>query len=288
MDEFGQSRSATPGFRETVFYLVSVALLFLVVGVALQVFLGEVGLLLSQWGVLLGSALAFVVLGQYDLRQTLSLRRPTSRQAVAAVLLMAGGTPIAWFIAWIQGFFIPVPVELLEALRDFLITDDPVRILWLLFLVAVTPAICEEVVFRGVLLSGSARRFSPAGVILFNGAVFGLFHLTPQTAFRFLPTAWLGVLLAYVAWRTRSIWLPMGMHFLNNGVILIFTVAPGVRDRFAEVDREPPLVLLPLSILLLVVGFRMLGEASGDDGAGPGRYDGALEGRREVSDGEEP
>ncbi len=247
-----------PTFRGTVFFLVSVALLFLIVGAALQIFLGELGLLLSQWGVLLGATLAFVAWGRFDLRETLALRWPGGREVAAAFLIIAGGMPLAWFIAWFQSFFIPVPEELLEALRDFLVTDDPLRILWLLFLVAFTPAVCEEVLFRGVLLSGTRRRFTAVWAVVLNGLIFGLFHLSPQTGFRILPTAWLGILLALVVWRTRSIWLAIGMHFLNNAAVLLTTVAPGLRDQFAEVNQAPPPILLPIALVLLAIGLYTL------------------------------
>ncbi len=260
MDRQGSGVGAgrTPEFRSTVYFMFAIALLFLVVGTTFQVLLGEVGLLLTQWVLLLGGTVYFVVTGRYDLRATLALRRPLPQECLAAFLIIAGGLPLAWFLAWVQSFFLPVPVELLEAIRDFLITDDPLRILWLLFVVAVTPAVCEEVLFRGVFLSGSRNRFSSVGALALNAAVFGAFHLAPQTAFRFLPTAWLGLLLALVVWRTGSIWLAVGMHFLNNATVLLLTVAPGFRDQFAEVERDPPLALFPFAAVTLLLGLYLL------------------------------
>ena len=70
------------------------------------------------------------------------------------MLIILGGTPLVWFLTWVQGFVFPMPQEFLEGMSDFLTANSPSRILWLLFLVALTPAVCEEVLFRGVLLSG--------------------------------------------------------------------------------------------------------------------------------------
>ncbi len=199
-------------------------------------------------------------MGGFDLKRTFSLRRPPALGLLGGVLLIAGGTPMAWFIAWLQGFILPIPWDLLEGMSEFIVADDLSRLVWLLFLVAVTPAVCEEAVFRGVLLGGTVGRLAPLKMILLNGAVFGAFHLSFETAFRFLPTAWLGVLLAYAVWRTRSIYTSALMHLLNNGIIVLLAASPTLREQLAGPDTRPPLVLLPIAIALMVSGILVLGR----------------------------
>ncbi len=251
-------RLPTP--RSVLFLFAVVVLLYFVVGIPLQLLLGEVGLALTQILVFLGATLVFVGRGGYDLVRTLSLRLPTGGQVGGGLLLLAGGTPVAWMLAWLQSRFIPVPVELLESMSAFLQTDDPLRILWLLLLVAVIPAVCEEFLFRGAILSGLRTRFTVVAAVAINGALFGLLH-APQAVFRFLPTAWLGLVLAWAVWESRSIWLGVLLHFLNNGAILMLTVLPATRELTADVDQEPPLLLLPLAVLLMYLGARILVHA---------------------------
>jgi len=129
------------------------------------------------------------------------------------------------------------------------------------------------VVFRGVLLQGT-RRLGAATAILLNAAVFGAFHLSFETVYRFLPTFWLGLLLATVAWHTRSLWVVMAMHAVNNGTVVLLAAVPWLRDRMGDPSAPPPLILLPVGVVLLLVGFRLLprngrGEAS-SPGAAPG------------------
>jgi len=128
---------------------------------------------------------------------------------------------------------------------------------WLLLLLAVTPAICEETVFRGVLLGGT-RSLTPWRAILLNGLVFGAFHLSFGTAFRFLPTAWLGIVIAWAVWRTGSLWVGALMHFLNNGTIVILASVPALSAAFDDPKAPPPLWLLPLAGLALVAGAAIL------------------------------
>jgi sodium transport system permease protein len=245
----------TPSTGAALVFLGGLAALQFFVPPLLAARLGTEGaLLLSQWLLLLLPTLLFVTLGGFDVRLTLSLRAPTRRQLGGAVLVVAGGAPVAWFLAWLQTLFMPIPQELIDALRQLLTAESAGRLLLILFMAAITPAICEEFVFRGLLL-GSSRETGMARAIILNAVIFGLFHLS---IFRFLPTAWLGLLLAYVVWRTRSIWTGSLMHALNNGVIIILATLPMTRDWGTSGEQAPPLLALPIGILLLAQGIRIL------------------------------
>jgi sodium transport system permease protein len=157
----------------------------------------------------------------------------------------------------LQSFVIPIPWELLEGLEDLITADSAGRLAWLLILLAVTPAICEEFVFRGVLLGGT-KSLAPWRFVLLNGLVFGAFHLSFETVIRFLPTATLGIVIAWAVWRTGSIWVGILMHLLNNGAIVVLASVPSLRDRFADPEAPPPLWLLPFAVIALAAGVRIL------------------------------
>ncbi|WP_164102585.1 ABC transporter permease subunit/CPBP intramembrane protease [Candidatus Laterigemmans baculatus] len=94
---------------------------------------------------------------------------------------------------------------------------------WLILAcLAVTPAIVEELCFRGYLFSALAEKGSPAKAIGVTAVIFGLFHvLTGSTLLleRFLPTAMLGVVLGWIAWRTGSVWPGILLHLTHNGFL---------------------------------------------------------------------
>lgn len=251
-----------PGLRTTLVFVALVGVLYFYLGVRLQVAMGEGGLLVSELALLLLPSLLLLWLGGFDVRSSLSLRAPSGRGWLAALLLIAGGTPLVWFLTWVQSFVLPLPWEFLEGMSDFLAAETTARVLWLLALVAVTPAICEEVLFRGVLLAGTRGRFPLTGVIILNGLIFGVFHVPAATVYRFLPSAVLGMLLAWAVSRTRSIWTGMLMHFLNNGSIVILASSPFILERFSDPDRAPPFFLL-LPALLLFLGGAVLLEREG-------------------------
>jgi len=244
-------------------FVAFVAILFLLVGAPLQIWLGEGGLLAAEWLLLFVPALLFAYVGGFDFRRTLSLAPPTRRAAFGALLLIAGATPAVWFIGWLQTFFLPIPWETLEGLEALVTADSAGRLAWLLLLLAITPALCEEVVFRGVLLAGT-RSLDPWRFILLNGALFGAFHLSFQTAIRFLPTASLGIVIAWAVWRTASIWTGVLMHLVNNASIIVLASVPSSRELLSDPEAPPPLWLVPFAAIALTLGVRALRSEGAD------------------------
>ena len=137
--------------------------------------------------------------------------------------------------------------------------DSFSRYLWLLLVAAVLPAVAEEALFRGVVLSAFSQRLPTIWAVVSVGLVFGLFHLTPQTAFRFVPTAWLGILLAWVVVLSGSLPLAMLLHFLNNATVLTLSAIPGIHDQSTDIGSEgPPVQLLLVGGVLFGCGLAFL------------------------------
>ena len=85
-----------------------------------------------------------------------------------------------------------------------------------LFVIAVLPAVFEELFFRGVLLNG-LKSFGETGAILLCGALFSLYHQNPaQTISQFCC----GAAYAWIALRAGSILPTIVAHFINNAAIL--------------------------------------------------------------------
>jgi sodium transport system permease protein len=260
------SPDRTPSPRAAMLFIIGVAVLFFWMGITLQTRMGERGVLLSEWLLLLGPALFFIRLGGYNAKRTLSLRLPSGRAVLGALFLAAGATPLAWGIGWVQSFFLPIPWEMLEGFEQLLTAETPGRLAWLILILAVTPAICEEFVFRGVLLGGT-RSWPTWRFVLLNGVIFGAFHLSFETVIRFLPTAWLGIVISWTVWRTRSIWVGSLIHVLNNGVIVFLATSPAFREKFSDPETPLPLWILPVAAVSLGIGVRILSKLRPPRGA---------------------
>ncbi len=256
------SLSSTPSAVQAIGFLAAVAVLFFYLGFPLQAELGEGGLLLSEWLLLLFPAVLFVRVAGFDVRETFSIRRLPGPKIVGALLLITGALPLGWVLAWAQGFVLPVPWDMLEGLEDLVSAESASRFLWLLVLLALTPAICEEAVFRGVLLAGMRNRGSAVRIAVVNGLLFGAFHISFESAFRFLPTAWLGFILAWAVLSTRSIWTGVLMHFVNNGSIILIASIPALRAWLEDGGNTPPWILFAPALLAVAVGVRLLSNES--------------------------
>ena len=88
-----------------------------------------------------------------------------------------------------------------------------------LLVIALIPAVGEELTFRGVLQQGLMRRVkSPHVAILLSAAIFSFIHFQ---FYGFLPRMFLGILLGYMFYITRSLWTSIAMHFVNNGTAVV-------------------------------------------------------------------
>ncbi|HEX6909083.1 MAG TPA: CPBP family glutamic-type intramembrane protease, partial [Longimicrobium sp.] len=243
---------------EAMAFIALVALLYFHLGTRLQGAYGERGLLASQWLLLALPALAFVLLGPYDARKALALRPPPPRALGAAALIALGGIPVGWAIVWLEmQLFEGGNAQSLSYLQEMLTATDARRALWLLFVAAVTPAVCEELVFRGVLLQSLSREARAWRAVALSAAVFGAFHLSFETALRFLPTAWIGLLMGWVVWHSRSLFASMLMHCINNAFVVVLLWQPSVQ-RLAFDGEALAWPTVAGGAALLLLGLRLL------------------------------
>ena len=97
------------------------------------------------------------------------------------------------------------------------------------FLTAVVAApILEELLFRGIILDGMLKRYSPAKAILLSSMLFGLVHINPVQV---VNAFFLGLLLGWMYWKTGSLRPSMLMHAANNGLAFVFLLLfPNVNE----------------------------------------------------------
>lgn len=81
--------------------------------------------------------------------------------------------------------------------------------------VVVVAPIFEEMIFRGVLLKGFLKNYSPTKAILWSALFFGIAHLNP---WQFITAFFAGCLFGWVYWRTRSLIPCILLHMVNNGL----------------------------------------------------------------------
>jgi sodium transport system permease protein len=186
-----------------------------------------------------------------SLRATFRLRAPTGAAMLIGLGLAAVVHPLSLELSQFlvsRGVFPEPPESVTRVLALLKAGDQP---WWLVLMVfAVTPAICEELAFRGFILSGLARGGRLAIAIVISSLMFGIIHMIPQQAFN---AALLGLVLGTLAVYSRSLFPAMAFHFVNNGLASLHAAVPdsfrpdGVflsRDAGGTIRYELPLLLL--------------------------------------------
>lgn len=84
----------------------------------------------------------------------------------------------------------------------------------LLVAVFVAP-FCEETFFRGFVFQGLRNGMAVGWAIVFSALLFGVAHADPGS---FAVLFIIGIALAFLRWRSKSIWPGMILHMLNNGI----------------------------------------------------------------------
>lgn len=186
----------------------------LVTASPLLVPLGLGGVVIAQLAFLGGVPVLTAIVRRANLLRALGLRRPTARA-------LAGGTLIGasfWCISmWVLVPLVDADERELEALEE-LFFGDQVSIWLLLIAIAVVPAVCEEILVRGVVARSLRQRLGMVSAIALSGLLFGLMHMSLA---RLLPTAALGMVLAYVTLASGSVVPAMVAHGLNNAIVLL-------------------------------------------------------------------
>lgn len=86
--------------------------------------------------------------------------------------------------------------------------------------IALTPAICEEFMFRGLILNTLLKSGRIKLSIILTGLIFAIFHFHP---FNVIPLFFLGIYLSIITYYSRSIYPAIMVHFVNN-IISVFAV----------------------------------------------------------------
>lgn len=189
------------------------------------------------------------------LSQPLNLSRPTLPHTVAVILLMFPLSVLCselYRINQIGWKWLGTLIPALQAFDELSSVEMVAKLaqgagLELLILVlAVGPAINEELIFRGLLGRGLTARWGWLPGVLMCSVMFGVVHMHPAHVLAVIP---LGMALHFLYITTRSLWAPVLLHFLNN------TWAATASKLAADGTFTQEQVDQPASLLILLLAF---------------------------------
>lgn len=182
-----------------------------------------------------------VVLGfKGNVKEAFPFKKPEFLKIVGTILIWLGTFLGTMLVTMITAYFFPKEImgvnEQIGGMMGGL--SLPVA----LIMVAVTPAVCEELSFRGALyyfLKEKGNKWAP---ILVTAAIFGIFH---GSIWRFLPTAVLGVVMGWLLYESGNMFYNMLFHFVNNAVpvLLMFATSNLVEAASPGMEEIPGAVV---------------------------------------------
>ena len=179
--------------------------------------------LITQVALIAAPVLLMAIMLTRKPRKTLSLSLPHGATIPAAICLAVAAHPLAMLLSYLVQLLYPMSPETLAQLQglDSLILDSPS--IWLtLGVIALAPAICEELAFRGFILSGlrhsGHKWMAIIGSSLFFGAVHGILQQS-------ISACVLGVVLGYIAVQTGSLLPCIGYHLTHNSLTVLLASA---------------------------------------------------------------
>ena len=200
-------------------------------------------------------------------------KKPSWQEALAAVVVMLLAIPgINLLSAWNQQMVLPEWMSGIEQwmrmqedaaaqlTEQFLRVDTVGGLLVNIGLMALLPAVGEELTFRGVVQGMFTRNKHVA--IWATAAIFSFVHMQ---FYGFLPRMLMGAMFGYMLWWTGSLWVPMLMHFVNNcaAVVVAYFAYNHLEEGRAEmldtIGTEDTILLGVFSICIVLIMMVMYG-----------------------------
>lgn len=244
-------KGGVPTVSDVWFVVALTIVLVLYAGSMLQLKFGLAGVFGTQL-LLLTVPLVIVIYTKRDIRLTYALRKTAVSNFLAGALIITGVFLINIVISTGLVSLFPESAENVVTVFDEILSGNIGAVL---FVIALAPAVCEEMLFRGIILQSMKAKYRIGAAIGITAALFGIYHMS---LIKLIPTALLGFVLCYVAYRADSIYPAMLMHFMNNAFSVVISCYPEKIETlfpvFYQDDLYPGDVLLLLGAGLIFAG----------------------------------
>ena len=242
-----QARPRPPG--NPLVYFGILVLLYVGPGAMSQIAVPVAGLAWAQLFVFLLPAVALAAAWNLDPRRALLLERQVSVPVVLLGILigLVGFIPAGAVMALVS---LALPEEwLVKFDLAPLFLGPPWQRIALSLLAAIVAPVCEEVAFRGHMLTLWRARLRPAAAIVVTALLFAMLHLDPV---RFVAVFLLGILFGWLAWRAGSLWPAIFAHAANNATasLLVGSIGEAASTRQQPAPRDA-LIALGMGLVLV-------------------------------------
>ena len=234
-----------------IVYLLGM-LLLITAGAFVQTRSFNSGILITEFVLIALPVLLYVILKKGSLKQELRFNKLGFMNALLVTMIFVFGYPVALFVNVIGNLFVSLfgeliqsPIPLAENFNEYFV---------LIMIVAGSAGICEEILFRGLIMRGY-EKLGKWPNIIFTAILFSMLHINIQNV---LGPLFLGIVLGYVVYTTNSIFAGMLGHFVNNAMsvtisFVIMRIMPFANNAASQ-DVPQGLMIQGLMIWAVIIG----------------------------------
>ena len=201
-------------------------------------------------------------LQKLNLTRCFQIRSAPAVTFAAAILLGCSLWPLVYeiFVFSESVGLVAISEQQTKSVAGFVEDWKEVSPLLILLAMAITPAIFEELFFRGYLFSSLKATATKANTILSSAVLFGLFHVVATSVLateRFVPSTLVGLMLGWVCWRTGSVLPGILLHATHNSFLLLLAYYRDeiiARGWLADQQRHLPMSWLCMAAVGLAIG----------------------------------
>ncbi len=158
---------------------------------------------------------AIIFLAGADIKESIPFKLPPIRKFFASLGLFIGTVMLSGAFNVFTSRFIPNYADRNNAIAETVLSISPLEAI---ISIALIPAICEEIFFRGFFLQTIKKVKNEALLIVIGGIAFGIAHLD---LYAFVSTALAGALFSFITIKTGSLLISVFIHFINNAVSVV-------------------------------------------------------------------
>ena len=246
--------------------------LFVTAGSFMQTNWGLTGMLLTEV-MFLAVAVGYCLVFRIPLKEMFPVKKFSARDFFGSLLLILGGLSFGILSIFIVGIIYPKALESNDIKVLSELSKGSSGYLLTILIISLSPAICEEAIHRGAILSNFRSIKKDWIIVLIMGILFGINHLSVA---RFFNTALLGACLSYIVVKKNNIILSSIMHFtVNFGSMTISFIANGLSRKSGAVQDSAQmtsntmqsalslyLILFLAAPFMIVIGLWMISPAT--------------------------
>lgn len=248
--------SQMPGLGDTILMFGLLLLLMIYLSSSLVFRLGIWGTGLVQL-IILAVPVFYAWYMKADFKKLFSLKMPKVKHVFGGISTWLGIWLLEQVVLVNLSEWFPGMVETSDALNSVIIDAGFISAF---IVVGICPAIAEEFAFRGFLFGTLKDKWKPWFAIVVSAVLFGAYHMN---LLQFIGGTMMGIGLAYVAYKSGSIWVGALMHFINNGLSVVFQYYPELIMKIPILGEEvysvgDMLILLVIGIVFTSLGILLL------------------------------